>query len=170
MFNYKKQTGHYTHPISHLIHNADQRFENMMEKESHTMAEAVKAYQTRRGRHPPPWFDKWYDFAVSKNAVIVEDFWDRIYGDLGPFWGVHAKQLREQANSYLHRISVRDGNATWRSDGQDRPWMPLWTNMTNTVAQHLPDVHGGDPEQRDVSERGVSLDWFATLAMTPAAF
>lgn len=128
------------HPIDDLIKDASKELEDLLKKETEDVHDAAEAYRQRRGRQPPPGFDAWFNFAKENDAIIVEDFWDRIYDDLGPFWGVPAKQIREQANSYLHRISVRNGNATWRSDGQDRPWMPLWTNMTNTVAQHLPDV------------------------------
>lgn len=132
------------HPIDHLIAEAGKQLDDLLKKETNDVHEAAEAYRQRRGRQPPPGFDKWFAFAKERDAIVVEDFWDQIYDDLGPFWGVSAKQLREQANSYLFRISVRDGVAKFRGDGEDRPWLDLWTNLTNTIAEqiaeHLPDV------------------------------
>lgn len=39
-----------------------------------------------RGRHPPPHFDKWFEFASSHGCVIIEDLFDQIYRDIDPFW------------------------------------------------------------------------------------
>ncbi|KAH9830876.1 glycosyltransferase family 90 protein [Teratosphaeria destructans] len=97
-------------------------------------------HRRRRGRQPPPGFDVWFHFAVNSSAVIVEQFWDRIYDDLGPFWGVPAKQLREESNRFQHRVSVRGGNATGHTDIDERPWINIWTDMIQSVASMLPDV------------------------------
>lgn len=128
------------HPILHLIAEADKEFDALLGKETKNLQDAAQAYRDRRGRQPPPGFDVWFQFAQNHSAIIVEDFWDQIYHDLNPFWGVPAKQMREQANDFLFRISVRKGNVTWRGDGEDRPWLPLWQNLTQTVAEFLPDV------------------------------
>jgi hypothetical protein len=128
------------HPIDHLIAEAGKELDELLQRETSDIHDAAEAYRRRRGRQPPPGFDKWFAFAKENNAIIVEEFWDQIYDDLGPFWGVPAKQIREQANSYLFRISVRDGHATFRGDGEDRPWLDLWTNLTNTIVEHLPNV------------------------------
>jgi len=128
------------HPIDHLIQGANREFEDLLAKETHNVQDAAQAYRDRRGRQPPPHFDKWFAFAQNHSAVIVEAFFDQIYSDLAPFWGVPAKQIREQANDFLHRISVRDGNTTQRTDIDERPWMNLWQDMVQSVAQYLPDV------------------------------
>jgi hypothetical protein len=129
------------HPIDHLIEEAGKGLDELLKRQTTDVHDAAEAYRQRRGRQPPPGFDVWHQFAKEKNAIIVEEFWDRIYDDLGPFWGVPAKQIRDQANSYLFRISVRDGNATFRGDGEDRPWLGLWTNLTNTIAEHIAPEH-----------------------------
>lgn len=128
------------HPIDHLIAEAGEKLDELLKKETVDVHDAAEAYRQRRGRQPPPGFERWFDFARENNAIVVEEFWDRIYDDLGPFWGVPAKQIRDQANSYMFRVSVRDGNATYHGDGEDRAWLKLWTNLTNTIAEHLPDV------------------------------
>ena len=144
------------HPIDYLIAEAGKQLDALLEKETKDVHDAAGAYRKRRGRQPPPGFDKWFKFAKERDAIIVEEFWDQIYDDLGPFWGVPAKQIREQANSYLFKVNVRDGVATFRGDGQDRPWLPLWTNLTSTVAEHLPDV---DIPINHMDESRIVVQW-----------
>lgn len=128
------------HPIDSLILGAESNHRQLLSKQTKNVHDAANAYRERRGRQPPPGFDAWFKFARGNSALIIEDFFDRIYDDLNPFWGVPAKQIREQANSFPHRISVRDGNVTWRTDIDERPWLNLWTDMLQSVAEHLPDV------------------------------
>lgn len=128
------------HPIDTLMKKADREWHRLMAKETTDLESAAMSYRWRRGRHPPPGFDKWVEFARAHDAVIVEDFFDQIYHDLTPFWGVEAAKIRRQAKNFDFVISVRDGNATFKSDDRDRPWMILWHNLTATVAEWLPDI------------------------------
>ncbi|KAK0279659.1 hypothetical protein LTR91_004870 [Friedmanniomyces endolithicus] len=128
------------HPIDHLIAEADVDLKTLLAKETHNVHDAAHAYRLRRGRQPPPHFDEWFAFAQNHSALMVEDFFDQIYTDLNPFWGVPAKQIREQANAFLHRISVRGGKTTQRTDVDERPWLNLWEDMVGSVAEWLPDV------------------------------
>ncbi|CAK4030329.1 glycosyltransferase family 90 [Lecanosticta acicola] len=131
------------HPIDQLIVRANEGFRLLIGKKTENVHDAARAYRARRGREPPPHFDEWFEYASkNKSAIIVEEFFDRIYDDLNPFWGVPPKQIREQANDFLHRISIRDGNVTKRTDVplEDRPWMLLWSDMVQSVAEFLPDV------------------------------
>ncbi|KAK5674694.1 hypothetical protein LTS10_012695 [Elasticomyces elasticus] len=128
------------HPIDHLIEEAGKELGALLAKETHNVHDAAQAYRLRRGRQPPPYFDKWFAFAQNHSALMVEDFFDQIYTDLNPFWGVPAKRIREQANAFLHRISVRDGKTTQRTDIDERPWLNLWEDMVGSVAEWLPDV------------------------------
>lgn len=141
---------HYTHskaagehPIDHLIAKAQGDLEGLLQKETHTLNDAAQAYRQRRGRQPPPRFDNWFAFAQNRSAVMVEDFFDQIYDDLNPFWGVPAKQIREHATTFIHRVSVRDGNVTQRTDIETREWMDLWQDMVASIPAEggwLPDV------------------------------
>ena len=126
------------HPIDHLIRQADKELEGLLGKETHDVHDAARAYRERRGRQPPPAFDVWFQFAQNHSAIVVEEFFDQIYHDLNPFWGVPAKQIREQANDYVHRISVRAGNVTQRTNIAQRPWMDLWQDLTQSIANFLP--------------------------------
>lgn len=130
------------HPIDELIGRADVELARLLQKEAHTLDDATKQYQERRGRQPPPGFDRWYAFARNHSAVIVEEFFDRVYDDLNPFWGVSAKQMRDQAKAFEHVISVRGGEVTHRTD-HEREWMKLWKDMVASIVKAggwLPDV------------------------------
>lgn len=109
----------------------------MMAKESKTLAEAAQSYRERRGRHPPPGFDKWYQFAKENKAVLVEDFFDQIYHDLNPFWGLDPAMIRNEASGYEMVINIRNGNASAESDWF---WTQIWLNMIQTIEHLLPDM------------------------------
>ena len=131
------------HPIEELIARADLELARLLKEEAHTLDDAAQQYRARRGRQPPPGFDLWFAFAQNRSAVLVEEFFDRIYDDLNPFWGVPAKQMREQAKTFEHAVSVRNGSVTQRSDHADRPWMGLWSDMVRSIVEDggwVPDV------------------------------
>ncbi|KAF6789692.1 capsule associated protein [Colletotrichum sojae] len=125
------------HPIDTLIKEADETFEALLKKESKSLTEAAKAYRERRGRHPPPGFDAWFQFAQERKAVIVEDFFDQIYHDLRPFWGMEPSRIRKEAAEYEMTIKVRKGRATRTSEWF---WTVHWTNMIKTIEHLLPDM------------------------------
>jgi hypothetical protein len=126
------------HPIDGLIQTAEEDFDAKLSKVTQTLPAAAAVYRKRRGRHPPPGFDKWYQFAARENgAVIVEDFWDQIYHDLEPFWGIDPAQIRKGAREFEMRIEVRDRKA---STGSDWSWTMIWLDMIQTVEHLLPDM------------------------------
>ncbi|KAH7028850.1 uncharacterized protein B0I36DRAFT_126613 [Microdochium trichocladiopsis] len=129
-------TGH-THPIDALIKSAQQDFDAMMAKEASSLKEAASAYRARRGRHPPPGFKAWYEFAKEKKSVMVEDFFDQIYHDLGPFWGVDPKVIRKESWDFEMTINIRNGKAT---AGSDWFWTQIWLKLIQTVEHELPDM------------------------------
>ncbi|KAK3934962.1 hypothetical protein QBC46DRAFT_59525 [Diplogelasinospora grovesii] len=125
------------HPIDNLIRAAEKEFEDKLAKESKSLSDAAAAYRKRRGRHPPPGFKEWYEFAKEHNAIMVEDFWDQIYHDLGPFWALSPALIRKEAWDFEMTIHVRNGNAT---AGSDWFWTQLWLSMIKTVEHLLPDM------------------------------
>ena len=128
------------HPIDFLIYDAGNELDTLLAKEKTNVHDAAQAYRDRRGRQPPPGFNLWFEFAKNNSALVAEDFWDQIYHDLNPFWGLPAKQIREQARDSLHRISVRNGGVSQHTDIEEREWLKQWANMIQTIAQYLPDV------------------------------
>lgn len=125
------------HPIDTLISNAEDIMEAQLKKETKDVKSAAAAYRTRRGRHPPPGFDAWFKYAQERDAIIVEDFFDQIYHDLAPYWGIAAASLRREAREDGMKISIRNGVAEASSSWF---WTEIWHNLTATIEHLLPDM------------------------------
>lgn len=141
------------HPIDTLIEGADKTFDDLLKKESHDLNSAAAEYRKRRGRHPPPGFDKWFQFAHDNGAVMVEDFFDQIYHDLGPFWGLPASVMRKEASAGEMTINIRNNNA---SAGSDWFWTQIWLNLTQTIEHLLPDM---DLSLNAMDEPRINVPW-----------
>jgi Glycosyl transferase family 90 len=129
------------HPIDQLIRQFQQKQQDLLAKQPATLEEAAAVYRTRRGRHPPPGFDLWFEGAKARDALIIEDFFDRIYHDTNPFWALDAKDIRIQANTYIQVVRVRDHEAMYETDNMNRvPWIQLWHGLVAEAAPFLPDV------------------------------
>lgn len=144
------------HPIDTLVQKAEREHDRLLAKETHTLHDAAEAYQLRRGRRPPPGFDHWFRFAQDHGALIVEDFFDQIYYDLAPFWAIPPLRMRQQANDFIHRISVRNGSTSQRTDIESRPWLDLWEDLVGTVAEFLPDL---DMAINEMDESRIIVPW-----------
>ncbi|KAF1958069.1 hypothetical protein CC80DRAFT_40187 [Byssothecium circinans] len=127
-----------SHPIDYLIHEAKKTQKELLAKRTHDLGTTAEAYRKRRGRHPPPGFDKWFEYAKAHNAVIVEDFFDQIYHDLTPFGGLPAKQIRQHAKQLPFKISIRNKEMLEFQD--DKNWMPIWHDMVKEIKDFLPDL------------------------------
>lgn len=129
------------HPIDHLIHDANTTFHSILQSRSTSLADAAAQYRSRRGRHPPPGFDKWFEYAQSHGAVIVEEFFDRIEHDIRPFWALNATVLATRAAGWHHRVRVRNGKTTMMGDVTNKvPWLELWMKLVRRAGKWLPDV------------------------------
>lgn len=129
------------HPIDELIAEARRNHDTLLKQRSTDLRSAAARYRVRRGRHPPPGFDKWVEYALAHDAVVVESFFDRIYSDLQPFWALEHWQTAKRAAQWPHVVRVRKGVATPVGDVTDRvPWLKLWTDLVAECAQFLPDV------------------------------
>ncbi|KAM3481906.1 hypothetical protein MY8738_004215 [Beauveria namnaoensis] len=126
-----------THPIDSLIFNAQHKFAELLRKETRTVEDAAQAYRKRRGRHPPPGFQKWFEFAQARGAVIVEDFFDQIHHDIEPFWGVDPALMRSESKHFEMTINVRNGKAT---SGSDWFWTEIWLDLVKKIEHLLPDM------------------------------
>ncbi|KAL7627229.1 hypothetical protein AAE478_001418 [Parahypoxylon ruwenzoriense] len=129
------------HPIDRLISDAHAFHENLLKQRSFDLPTAAARYRGRRGRHPPPGFDAWFKYATEHEAIIVESFFDRIYADITPFWGLDPHTTAERASSWEHVVRVRNGVANGTGDTQGKvPWLQLWTSLVAEAAPWLPDV------------------------------
>ncbi|KAG8415909.1 hypothetical protein J3459_013968 [Metarhizium acridum] len=129
------------HPIDHLIRDANARLEKLLTRRSFTLEDSAARYRERRGRHPPPGFDQWFAQALKDDAIVVEEFFDRIHHDINPFWAMHPRELRAQANAHPQVIRVRSGRVKFETDDPDRvPWINLWAKLVEEMMPHLPDL------------------------------
>lgn len=129
------------HPIDDLLDDARRKHEELLRQRSTDVRSAAARYRVRRGRHPPPGFDKWAEYALKHDSIIVEQFFDRIYHDLQPFWALEPRNTAKRAATWAHVVRVRKGKATPVGDvGNMVPWLQLWTDLINEVAKYLPDV------------------------------
>ncbi|CDZ98128.1 Endoplasmic reticulum protein EP58, contains filamin rod domain and KDEL motif [Phaffia rhodozyma] len=84
------------HPIYQLVRSAKKDWVKKNERQSTTLAQAVKEYKRRHGgRNPPKGFDRWWDFVVQNNVPLPDEY-DRIMVDLGPFRGFSPSTLRSR--------------------------------------------------------------------------
>ncbi|KAI0424108.1 capsular associated protein [Xylaria sp. FL1042] len=130
------------HTINILTRDAQVRFKQLLGKRSVSLGQAASRYRERRGRHPPPGFDTWFAAAQESDAVVVEDFFDRIYHDINPFWALEPATLRRMVKDEEHYIRVRDGKAWFVSDHLElrQPWVQRWTELVQEMMPHLPDL------------------------------
>jgi len=73
-----------SHPVEVLIREAKADFENMLQNQSKSYAEAYDEYQRRYGYEPPYGFEEWYNFAKSHQSPIIDEF-DGIFESVSPF-------------------------------------------------------------------------------------
>ncbi|ETS88268.1 hypothetical protein PFICI_02096 [Pestalotiopsis fici W106-1] len=115
---------------------------------SKTLDEAVREYSRRYRMPPPPDFDKWYEYAVSVDSPIIDDF-TQIHNDLLPYWGISPQLLRQRTTHLLtHPKSsfggiIIEGGSIQISphiQGTHRWMMEVMQTMIEPFAQWLPDM------------------------------
>jgi hypothetical protein len=141
------------HPIDTLINEGERAFDDLMSRESQTLEQAAAAYRKRRGRHPPPNFNLWWEFAKNRSAVVVEDFFDQVYHDLEPFWGIDPAVIRREASGFEMTIHVRDGKAHTKSDWF---WTLIWLDLIQSIETYLPDM---DLAMNPMDEPRIIVPW-----------
>lgn len=157
------------HPIDLSISAANAESRRIQDSLIYTLSDAADAYRARRGRHPPPRFDKWVEFAIARDAVIHEEFFDQIHEDLDPFWGVEAERIRYMAQTWKQSISIRNGVAQQRNDSIfiAGEWLKLWMGAIKEIEHELPDV---DLAFNNVDEPRVVVPWVKMIEHMQAAF
>jgi len=60
------------HPIDVLLQQGQEKFETMRDRQSKTLAQAVKEYKRRYGRLPPKGFEGWWSYAQERGTVFVD--------------------------------------------------------------------------------------------------
>ncbi|KAI9679786.1 MAG: capsule-associated protein CAP1 [Caeruleum heppii] len=133
-----------SHPIYHLINQAENDLEAVVSRQSLSLPDAVAEYQRRYKIPPPPNFDKWYEFAKKKGVELIDEF-DTIHHSLLPFWAVEPSTIRGRTreaigfDNALIGMSIRDGRVTLIERGQE--WQQQATvGMMEGFVHLLPDM------------------------------
>lgn len=131
------------HPIAALIADANRQWQQYEDRyQSATFAEAAALYRETHGRHPPPGYKEWYEYARKHNAQNVDDF-HQVVNDLRPFWAIPPKKIREMAASLpdsegMAVIRVRNHEAV----PQSNEWRAsTFAESVNRLAKYLPDMN-----------------------------
>ena len=150
IFSYNSPSMGPTHPILAFIETAHLNHEKWAAQaaRSKSLEEAVENYVVRYKRDPPPAFDKWYEFATSKNSLVIDDY-DNIVEDLKPFWSLSPAEIRLRTTAILAEgdqglggISIRNGKVSAFADfPPTHGWMVSGAiKMIEKFAEHLPDM------------------------------
>ncbi|UKZ54826.1 hypothetical protein TrVGV298_008639 [Trichoderma virens] len=140
----KKAPDAASHPIIHLMKDAQHEFAEVKKRQSKSLGEAVKEYRRRYGMPPPPHFDKWYKFAVSNKVHLIDEF-DMIYDMMTPFWGLQPQTIRARVaealgyDNGLLGVAIRDHGIAHMEHGYE--WQRNATKgMMEKFIQYLPDM------------------------------
>ncbi|KAI1082290.1 glycosyltransferase family 90 protein [Whalleya microplaca] len=133
-----------SHPMWHLITDAERELEATKARQSRNLQEAVAHYRKRYGIPPPPNFDKWFEFAQAKKIQLIDEF-DMIHESMTPFWGLKPATIRARATEALGfenallGIQIRNGKITHIQGGGE--WQREATaGMLGKFIQWLPDM------------------------------
>lgn len=126
------------HPVDSFVRDANSTWSVLLDGRTHNVKDGAAAYRARRGRHPPPWFDRWYKKAQSLNVIIIEEFFDQIYGDLEPFWSISPAEIRVAVQDWPSCAKVRNGRVV--EIPQDRFRTRVWGDMLKKISSMLPDM------------------------------
>ncbi|CAI6337407.1 unnamed protein product [Periconia digitata] len=146
---YRYQKPSFGHPISTLIGTADVQHQRWLyqARRGSTLSDAVARYQERYSRDPPPHFDKWFEFAMQRESIVIDDF-DNIEQDLAPFSSLSPAELRQRTaqllahNEGLGGIRIRSGKAKIYGNVADtHRWMLEGVMaMIDKFVEFIPDM------------------------------
>lgn len=136
------------HPVHGLIREAKQQWNDKVARQSKTYYEAVREYQRRNRRDPPPGFKAWYQWAKEHKVQLIDEF-DTISNQIEPFLALKPSTLRKRIAEHedlegwgqnFGMIYIGDGQlgiggATWRP-----PVPEGFVALMEPLAHLLPDV------------------------------
>ncbi|WVR06467.1 hypothetical protein IAU60_003498 [Kwoniella sp. DSM 27419] len=139
------------HPIPVLLSLGEKRWEELLSRQSRTLEEAVREYTKRYGRRPPKGFDAWWDFAMTHNLVLPDEY-DRINLDLAPFFALPKAEMKRRMQMVEHMaetftlvvedgevdIEIRDqGGLKW---GGTLPRARDASSLLSAFSEYLPNM------------------------------
>lgn len=129
------------HPIAALMQDASRRWKAYENARSIDFRGTVHKYRQTYGRHPPPGFREWYQFARKHGAHNVDEF-QQITGDLRPFWAIAPKEIRQMASQLqegegIAGVRIRKGKIVSKPEGWRAETL---STSIGRLAKYLPDM------------------------------
>ncbi|KAJ7106350.1 glycosyl transferase family 90-domain-containing protein [Mycena epipterygia] len=117
-------------------------------RQSTTLAKATARYSLRRGRSPPPYYERWFQFAQEKRCLIDE--YDQIHRDFKPFYQLadddpayfqnmidRAAQQLADGHGEITRVEIRDGEVYMAGP---TAYGAYWPDTIRHFSEHLPNM------------------------------
>lgn len=147
-------THHHEHPIYELMERAEERWHDLLDRQSTTLEQAVKQYKQRYTLDPPAGFDAWWNF-VTKHNITIRDEYDQLMRDVLPhhalppaLWKKRATDLDGTEFTYTLKASKQQGvSLTGPRSTFARP-----KHMMNLVGGFLGDLPDGFELEMSVSD------------------
>jgi hypothetical protein len=96
------------HPVQKLVQKAKENFQELIQKQSKTYEAAHEEYRRRYGLEPPAGFEAWFEFAMSHESPIIDEF-DLIHENITPFMGLSGQEFLEK----LQLVQNLPGSDLW---------------------------------------------------------
>ncbi|KAF2128534.1 glycosyltransferase family 90 protein [Dothidotthia symphoricarpi CBS 119687] len=100
--------GSHEHPVENLVNNAKVNFGILLQNQSQNYLAAYGEYRRRYGMEPPNGFEAWYEFAVSHQSPIIDDF-DIIHKSVSPFWKMSGNEVLQK----MHEAQAMSNGELW---------------------------------------------------------
>lgn len=94
------------HPIEVLSNYWTHELDNMLNRQSKTVEEAITEYKRRYKRMPPPGFEDWFHYAQKHNSVIIDDY-DSIDSSISSIRSLTPSQILEAVSSAVSSADAR---------------------------------------------------------------
>ncbi|KAH8734488.1 hypothetical protein BGZ61DRAFT_442622 [Ilyonectria robusta] len=138
------------HPVEAMIRKAEDDFKDKLQRQSADYTSACDEYRRRYRMEPPPGFDTWYEFAVSHQSPIIDDF-DILYDAVSPLWRLSGQEVgrimndaQKTTNSELWLCllsgTAAETHCTHPYRTFDRHFQLLFDTLLKNLKGKLPDV------------------------------
>ncbi|EGO01338.1 glycosyltransferase family 90 protein [Serpula lacrymans var. lacrymans S7.3] len=130
---------------------AEEKFRNLLSRQSKSLEHAVAEYKRRYNRNPPKGFDDWWAFAKQHNVKLVDEY-DGLVEDLAPFWNLTGQELRRRALQVgrlpsIDLVRIQDGVAI--NANVEKIWVDTerghrslgFRTMMEKFQEKLPDMY-----------------------------
>ena len=95
------------HRIEVLVNRNELEFQTMVQRQSESLEEAVREYRRRYHRRPPSGFARWYELAMERHFVLIDE-WDTMISSLEPCSGLNPITLAARVQSRLALSGVAE--------------------------------------------------------------